>query len=226
MNAIAQYLAQGLDIKLGVRVQYIKKQCKKWHIFDHQGELLGEYDWVVLTIPVRQAVAILETALPSRQYLADYTDLANKKMDSCFSLMLGFLRPLPLKFDAALVRNEDISWISVNNAKPGRGKGFSLLIHSTNVWASQHIDDDKGLVVQYLCEQMSKIIAYDINAAHLKTLHAWRFANIKKQKGNTHLIDPKQQLALCGDWFIQGRVEAAFSSGFKMANDLLKIVAT
>ena len=226
MSAIAQYLAQGLNIKLRAQVQCIRKQGNQWHLLDNRGQSLGKYNWVVLTIPVRQAVAILGPILSSCQDLVNGEDLANKKMHGCFSLMLGFPTPLALSFDAALVRNEDISWISVNSSKPERGKAFSLLIHSTNAWADQHIDDDKDLVMQYLCEQVSKIVEYDVSAADLKALYAWRFANIKKQYGKTHLIDGKQQLALCGDWFIQGRVEAAFSSGFKMANDLLKIVAT
>ena len=37
-------------------------------------------------------------------------------------------------------------------------------------------------------------------------------------------VDINQNIAVCGDWFIQGRVEAAFISGFEMATSLLNLL--
>ncbi len=61
-----------------------------------------------------------------------------------------------------------------------------------------------------------------MNTANYKDLHLWRYANIKKQKGKQYLINLKEKLGVCGDWFIQGRVESAYTSAFKLSRKLIK----
>lgn len=216
MNAIGKHLSQGLSIQLDVCVKSIKKNNVKWHLKDDLDNVIGEYDWVISTVPSKQASDLLPN------YLSFSPIVSNTKMKGCFSLMLGFEKDLPLDFDAALVRGQDISWISVNSSKPGRSNAFCLLVHSTNNWADEHINDKRDQVMNHLCKQTSEIIGHDLSKANHMAIHAWRFANIEKQTGETHLLDMDQNIAVCGDWFIQGRVEAAFTSGFKMAKSLLK----
>ena len=142
-------------------------------------------------------------------------------MKGCFSLMLGFDHVLPLEFDAALVRDENISWISINSSKPGRNEEYCLLVHSTNNWADEHIDDDRDHVMEHLCQNTSEVIGHDVSDADHKAIHGWRYANIEKQESETHFIDADESIGVCGDWFIQGRVEAAFTSGFDLTNKVL-----
>jgi predicted NAD/FAD-dependent oxidoreductase len=218
MNTIAKYLSEDLSIKLNTRVQSIKKELEKWHLEDDQGNNLGQYDWVILAVPAEQTRDLLTSSSLC------YPNMSKIRMQSCFSVMLGFEQALPLEFDAALVRGEDISWISINSSKPGRNKAFSLLVHSTNQWADKHLEDDQEQLMKYLCKQTCEIIGLDINKAAHKAIHRWRYANIEKQSGESHFLDSSQNFAICGDWFIQGRVEAAFSSGFELANTLMKVL--
>ena len=215
MNAIAKYLRRGLQVQLDTRVQSISKNSDKWSLQDEQGNELGDYDWVISTVPAEQASALLPASL------SFYSAVKTVTMNGCFSLMLGFKHRLPLAFDAALVRNEDISWISVNSTKPGRGEIFCLLIHSTNHWADEHIDDDANQVLDYLCQQTHAVIGHDVSTADHKAIHGWRYANIKKQGDDTYFIDEAEKIGVCGDWLIKGRVEAAFTSGYALANKVL-----
>lgn len=212
MNHWTQALAQGLDIQLNTRVNQLSKQGQAWLLFDEQGVELGQFDWVVLAIPAPQAQALLASSVSFSERLAQ------TQMLPCFSLMLGFEQPLELPFDAALVRGADISWISVNSSKPGRNAAFTLLVNSTNRWASEHIDDDRDEVLSYLCQQTSDVIGQSVDAAMHRVVHGWRFANLPKQTQSEHfLMDHQQQVSACGDWLIQGRVNAAFSSGLALA---------
>ena len=115
MNAIAKYLSQALKVELGTRVQTINKNNHgRWSLENDQGNTLGDYDWVISTVPAKQASDLLPTSL------LFYPKVKAVTMKGCFSLMLGFDHKLPLEFDAALVRDENISWISMNSSKPGR----------------------------------------------------------------------------------------------------------
>jgi len=220
MNSIAKYLSQGLKINLETKVKQIKKDQGKWQIIDDQGNNLGVYDFVIIAIPSEQTKDLLG------EYSKNFPQIKDVKMQGCFSLMLGFEKPLDLDFDAALIKGENISWISVNSSKPDRNKAFCLLINSTNKWADEHMDDDRNWVMNYLYDQASQVIAHDLTSANHKAIHGWRYANIKKQQGKTYFIDHIQKIALCGDWFIKGRIESAFRSGFDAAKEILNTIKT
>jgi renalase len=217
MNSIAKYLSIGLDVCLNKLVTELRWN-KTWEIIDDQDNCFGSYDWVVVTAPAEQAFKLL----PPR-FLYRF-QVQSIKMLGCFSLMLGFTEALPIDFEAALVRRADISWISVNSSKPGRASPFSLLVHSTNKWADSHIYEDERSVIQHLCNQTSYIIDHDVDIAIHKSLQRWRYANIGKQKGNNHLLDEEQKLAVCGDWLVHGRVEGAFLSALSLYKELITLL--
>lgn len=219
MNAVGKWLSQDLVINCNTRVSNMVKQGNQWSLYDEQDKELGVFDWVISSLPAEQAAVLLPSTSAFDQQLKSVT------MKSCFSLMLGFKDDLSLTFDAALVRGVNISWISVNSSKPGRNSDhYCLLVHSTNNWADAHIDDDRVQVLDYLCRQTSDVIGQDVSRADYKAVHGWRFANIDKQNGETHLVDQEACIGVCGDWLIQGRVEAAFISGHELANSLLKVI--
>lgn len=221
MNAIAKHLALNLTIKLNTRVSKMLKN-DKWVLIDDMGNELGDFDWVIITAPAPQALDLLPN------YFAHYDQVASVKMSACFSLMLGFQDNINLGFDAALVRNANISWVSVNSTKPNQSSDqplTSILVHSTNKWADNNIDNNLIEVQDYLCEETSRVVGCNMNIAEHKSLHAWRYANISKQNSPHSFIDTKNQIATCGDWHIQGRIESAFLSAVDAANNISKMIS-
>ena len=219
MNSITKYLSKGLDIKLNVKIdKIVRKSNNDWELFDDNLNNLGGFDWVISTAPAIQSAEILPKCFKQQ------SDLLNKKMVGCFSLMLGFKNVLPLSWDAALISDADISWVSINSSKPDRTKSFSMLVHSTNAWAEDHLSDNSQSVISHLTNETSRIIGHDTSQAEHIDLHAWRYANISKQTKSDVLIDYNNSLASCGDWLIHGRIESAFEAGFKMAKEIKKIM--
>ncbi|MEM7046735.1 MAG: FAD-dependent oxidoreductase [Pseudomonadota bacterium] len=214
MNAMGAYLARGLDIRKDQRIVKTRRDSKAgaWHLTDETSTESGPFDWLICAIPAPQAVQILPSCFAHA--------LENVPMRACFSLMLGFDTPLSLEFDAALVREMDISWISANSSKPGRKNPFCLLVHSTNRWAQLHIDQNREEVMAYLLAETSRIIGPNVHKARHKAVHGWRYANIDKQEGPTCHTDLAQNLIACGDWCLHGRIEAAFLSGLAAAQTI------
>jgi len=213
MSAIAKYLAQDLPVELQTRIVSMQ-HTGQWALFAEDGRQFSGFDWVIITAPAQQTAALLPP-----DFIHHHTVL-DTHMTACFSLMLGFEQAPPCLFDAAVVRGADISWIAVNSRKPGRPKAFSLLAHATNRWADAHINDDKASVLSYLIDQVSKTLGHDVSKAQHRDVHAWRYANKAKQPSATHYLDVNQHLLVCGDWCIQGRVEAAFTSAWHAAKQL------
>lgn len=213
MHAIGYHLAKGLDIFLDNAIVQLKWDGK-WFLVDSNGQEQGPFDWVISTVPSPLTRSLLPASFP---YLSSIDAC---QMSSCYSLMLGFREPLPLNFDAALIKGKDISWLSVNASKPGREGGYTILVHSTNKWSDAHPKDDDQAVMDYLCAQVQEVIGHDVINADCMQLKHWPHANMKKRQGEKYYLDRNRCLAACGDWCIQGRVEAAFLSAYYLAEAL------
>jgi predicted NAD/FAD-dependent oxidoreductase len=215
MNVLAKQMAVDLDVVFETLVTRIVAMGSRWRLEGEDQSSLGEFDWVALAIPPKQALDLMPGSF------AGLDTIATKQMLGCYSLMLGFKQALPLDWQAAFVSDADISWISNDSSKPGRPDCYSLLVHSTNRWAEQNIEADQETVVAYLQAELERVIRRDVSSADHVALQRWRYANIKKQNGANYLIDPDRQLAAVGDWCIHGRIESAYLSGFGLAQELI-----
>ena len=215
-RAFVAHLSRGLSIMLNTTVASIDKVNHQWALKAADGSSLGLFDWVVCTMPAKQTQAIIATA---DLHYASITDI---KMQACFALMLGFNQAMDLGFDAAMVKDETISWISNNTSKPMRDEGFSVLINSPNDWADTHFEQPDNWVIDKLMSSSSKIIQQTLPNARYCELKRWKYANCKRQMDQPYLLDDTNNIVICGDWFISGRVESAFSSGYQLANAMLE----
>ena len=214
MNQISQILARDLNILHNVKITEIIQQ-DTWTLIDDTGIHYDAFDWVISTCPAAQTAQILPHSF------SHYNALQSVNMQACFSLMLGFKQQQDLGFDAALVKGKDISWISVNSAKPNRPDSLCLLVHATNKWADANFEQEQALTKKHLIAETQSILDIDLNKADFTALHAWRYANMKKRP-QLNLVDHHHQLAACGDWCHQGRVESAFISAYATAKAIIE----
>ncbi len=189
----------------------MERRAKQWTLIDSENQVYGEFDWVVVATPAPQAASLLPSDFK-------YFDVVSKaKMQACFSLMLGFKHPLNIFFDAARVHNSDVSWLAVNSSKPGREGLFCVLAHSSQEYAQAHIDSDRQAVQEHLCAEVAAIIPQmNDSQAEYQTLHGWRYAHCSRRIQSLALLDETLQLAACGDWCLEGRVEGAFMAALEL----------
>ncbi|MFP4313901.1 MAG: NAD(P)/FAD-dependent oxidoreductase [Alphaproteobacteria bacterium] len=214
MNAIGKFLADGLDIHRNIRIEALHKDADYWTLIDQEKNAIGPFDWVLSAMPAPQMLALFPPDF------SGYGRAQSIEMQACFALMLGFKTPLPLEFDAAQIKGEDIGWVAMNHTKPDREGGYCLVIHSSNDWAQAHIDDDREEVQRYLCRLASNILGHDLESANFMALHGWRYANALLLGGLPYMLDENLHLAACGDWCVEGKVEGAFQSGHELANKI------
>jgi len=216
INRFVQCLAENQTVHINTRIITIEID-NAWRLVDDQGHSYGDFDWVISTAPVPQAIDLLPN------FFLHYSDIASIKMKGCFSLMLGFEESLALEFEAAHVTDSDLSWIAVNSSKPGRSDMYTLMVHSSEQFAESHLDNDRDVVMDCLIDETSHIIGCDVAHASFKTLHGWRYANNAiKSPVEQVFLDPMNSLAACGDWCEGGRVEGAFISAYQLALELKK----
>jgi renalase len=215
MSAMTYWMAEPLNIHYHSNITRIERKAEVWHLYDGDVEL-GQFDWVILTMPPEQVCELL-----SANHVF-YQQLATIKMKACFALRVVLNEEVDLGFNAALVRNHDVSWISKNSSKPERSGAPCIIVQSTNNWADAHLNDDLLQVEQHMLGCLNDITGLRQSAIASSDVKKWVFANAPRQSGSDYLLDSDGGIAICGDGLVHGRIESAFTSAQQLANAVLK----
>jgi len=220
MNSLCKALATPLNTVLNTQISGLEKMPDGWRLADDTGAAHGPFDYVVSAIPAPQMLTLLPEAFED-----NHAAIAKVCMAGCFSLMLGFADAVDMPWQAARVNGSPVGWIAVNSSKPGRETGQSVLVQSSNDWAEAHLEDAAESVQAALLAAASDIMGVDLAQADHIGLHRWRYAATPEPLGAPFLLDRGAKLAVCGDWCLGSKVEAAFESGAQLADALLAEIA-
>lgn len=214
MRSLATALAVGLDIRQGVQVIAIRPGDRGWQVWAGEDCLLAER--VVLTVPAPQVADLLgaDNLLVAR--------LSGVEMAPCLTLMAGIDAPPP--FVTRETPDQPIAWIAQDSAKPGRPVGGAVewVANASAAFSAAHLEDNPADIVARMlplvCEQLGVGADRFVHAAG----HRWRYAHVTRALGQPFLRDAGGSLYLGGDWCIGPRVEAAWTSGTAIGDDLLE----
>jgi renalase len=205
MNAVAHYLAVGLNVCLNTKIVSLWHEGQ-WQLGDDRGVSYPGFDWVISTAPAPQTAALLPASFIHHRAIQEI------EMQPCFALMLGFAKSLPLAFEVAQVIHSDLSWMAARSADR-----FTFMVHSSAAYAAAHMAADHDQVMQHLMAEVTKVIGHEVSLAEEKILHGWRYANHASSEAvGLMLVDHANKLAACGDWCAGGRVEGAFTSAYNL----------
>jgi renalase len=226
MDAIASYLASDVDVRLSQHVRRIEQvgsgSTRRWSLecsADPEKD-----DGIAVTEGLFGAVVVALPAARAREFLecSDSLLYASRSaaMQPCWSLMLGFAEPVATDFVAGNVESRRLSWIARDSSKPRRRAGDRWVAQASGTWSRDHFDDDPDDVRVKLTRAFRDVLGVSAQPIH-STVHRWRCALVTSALGTPCLWDPALRLGACGDWCIEGRVEAAWLSGQAMAERLV-----
>jgi len=195
----------------GARVTALDFKAEHWHLSQENGDSSPAFDWVISTAPAPQSRDLLPTDFAA----AARFDRAT--LQGCYTLMLGLDESVSTGWDAAVVNNSPLAWIAMNNSKPGRPTMPAMVAHSSNQWAEEHIEDDPAHVEATLTDEILQLLDLPAETIEHSSLHRWLYAKVSRPASTPYCFDPGMRLAACGDWCIDGRVEAAFDSARQLA---------
>ena len=220
MISLAKFLAKNIQVRRETEIKSLHRSAGGWHLVDLGGMTHGPFDLVISSAPGPQTAKLLPEAF------SGHPAVSLAQMSGCFTLMVGYNTANALTFAAARVQHPVLSWISVDNSKPGRGQKSSLVIHSRNDWAQAYLQANRDWVKTTMLAALADVTGMDFTASQWIDLHRWRFANVEKAAGVPYLFDPENGLAACGDWCLGNRVEAAFESGRSLGQAVREWIAT
>lgn len=200
MSAIADEMAEGLDITYGQRVESI-------------AAILDTLDHAVIAIPAPQAAALV-SHVPSL-----FEKVSAVAMQPNWTVMAAFEDRVAARFDAAFVSGSPLGWMARNASKPKRDwKVDTWVLQATTAWSRAHFDDRPDDVGSFLMEAFEDLVHAGLPRVFYATVHRWRYATADPPLAVGAIHDAAARITLCGDWCKGSRIEDAYLSGLAAAS--------
>ncbi|MDJ0868374.1 MAG: NAD(P)-binding protein, partial [Myxococcota bacterium] len=123
MSAITRHLAHDLEVLCGRRVTALERAPQGWRLVA-DGEELGSFERVVVSVPAPQALPLLAAAPALARRVAAV------EMQPCQAALVAFEAPLPLPFEGAFVQDSPLAWVARSLGKPGRPVADCWVLHA------------------------------------------------------------------------------------------------
>ena len=221
MNALGKFLAKDLRLHFNQTIDQLTPNKNGWQLSSKESGLINTFfDFLVIAIPAPQAAQLTKSL--SKEIQSIYQSV---NMNGCWTVMANLNQKSSLPFDAAFINGEIISWICRNQSKPhrsGNGSGNETwTIHASPSWSQENIELDASAASTTLLD-CAKKLGLDCTHAEIST-HRWRYASGSANPSPEYIFMPMENLGLCGDWLNGGRVEGAWLSGYKLADQIEQI---
>lgn len=218
MNSICRHLAQGLDVRTGVRVAPLTRDDDRWQLTDDAGADLGRFSQVLCTAPAPQTAELL-AADPAIAEPA-----GSVAMHKCWAVMAEFEDPLAVEFDGAFVNEGPLSWIARDTSKPGRvalDGGDCWVLHGSHTWSEDHADLPGAQVAADLLAAFFRAAQLPPAATRFVIAHRWLYTSPVEPLAAKFLRNKATGAYAAGDWCGGPRVEGAYLSGLAAAEAML-----
>jgi hypothetical protein len=212
MNALAQHLAQGLDVQVETLVTSLQPKAHGWQVIDQAGRI---YDGrsLLLTPPVPQSLALLEA---SGIVLADRDRAVLEGIEYAPSLAGIFWldRPAHLPEPGAMQRsNAPIAWMADNQRKGISPEAVLATVHAASEISEAAWQMPETAVLESLFEGLQPFLQPGTQVLE-RQLKRWRYALPTQSYPERMLVaEGPLPLVFAGDAFGGPRVEGAALSG-------------
>jgi predicted NAD/FAD-dependent oxidoreductase len=215
MNALAQALGVGLDVRTTTLAFAVRPRDRGWWVDLDDGGRIAASD-VVITTPVPQSRALLVTS-----GIAMPDDLAALDYDRTLTLLAVLDRPPGLPAPGGRQQpTPDIAFVADNEAK-GVSTTPAITLHASPTWSLTRWDADVAVTREQLLELARPYLeAATVLEAQVKR---WRFATPRRTWPDrcwSAAAANGARVVLAGDAFAGPRIEGAVLSGAAAAGVL------
>jgi len=230
LNALAKRMAQGLDIRLKTRIDYLQSGITGWKLFGNPGQYIGEFDLVLITIPASEVAELIKhSQIQDRRQEGICVLLEKARYNPLISVMLGY-RPIPEERPYYALVNTDkahaISWLAWEHEKASERvpEGAGMLIAQMAPQYSQdnwHMSDTE--IISDVADRITTLLEEPLDKPFFFDIYRWKYA-LLTQKADAEQLNAHTMpagLAFCGDAFVGGRVHLALEHGIEVARQLI-----
>jgi renalase len=214
MTSPANFIAEKIALTTQSTIKQLQRDEDGWRLVSAEyGLIENRFDAVLLAIPAPQAAVLLQSVAPAFTAIATATN-----MRGCWTVMLQFASPISLPFDAAFVHSNALSWIARDSSKPGRAGLESWVLQASPEWSEAHLEDAADDVAATL---INAFVTLGGPIPSTWIAHRWRYASTEPAQERGCAWDATLSIGMCGDWLNGGKVEGAWLSGRRLAEQVI-----
>lgn len=216
MNQVAKTLAEGLDVKRGIRIENVRYIDGIWEV-SSESELARSRS-LLLTCPAPQALDLIENeaiGLNSR-FLDAITKIC---YDKGIALMAMLDEPFAVSESGFFQYDNPEPIATVADTVKKRGsKSPGIVIQSGPEFAERHFDSDPERIIEALLDAYPPSRGLRIVST---SLQKWRFAK-RRDHGisDSFSSDSHRMLWHAGDGYVSPKIEGAYLSGVRAAKNI------
>lgn len=214
MNGLAKFLGNGLDIHQNTQVMSVRETADGYEV--KADRETWHFKTLAVTVPAPQAITLLgeQHALSPK--------LAQVELRPCLTLMAAFSTKATKPFTARRDPDDALSWIALDSSKPQRSTQHCWVAHANPQWSAEHLEADPETIAKLMLPLLCDRLGIDAATATHAVAHRWRYALVSRPLGSPFLRNKRKTLYLGGDWCLDARIEAAWTSGNAIALDILQ----
>ena len=217
MSMLGRSLGGQSTVTLGTQITGVALRSDgTWTLLAQHGAGYGPFAGVIVTCPAPQAADLLKNASPDLARACESVEML-----PCWATMVAFESPLGLDFDGAFVEDEVLAWVANESTKPGRSvQRECWTLHAAPPWSRDRLEDDPDLISREMLQRFLEIAGAPAAEPTTCVAHRWRFARSAEPVAQGNLLDAARRVGVAGDWTHGDRLEGAFMSGLRMAEEL------
>jgi renalase len=229
--ALAQKMAEGLDVHLETGVVRVQRIASRWRLLGTQEYFHGDFEKLLIAFPAVEAITLVKASeMAVELQEAVYAGLSKARYNPLISVMLGY-RPVPrIRACYALVNTDKahaISWLAWEHEKTAERvpEGTGLLIaQMAPQYSQEHWDTLDERLVGEVDERVMTLIDERPGRLIFWYVQRWPYAlPVEKADGDrVNEIALPNGLAFCGDAFVGGRVHLALEHGIEVAKRMME----
>jgi predicted NAD/FAD-dependent oxidoreductase len=207
-------------VQWSARVEVISEQAGGWQV-SGDGIAEGGFDIVLVAVPAEQVVPLLAKPAPDMANAAGAVPSL-----PCWAVMAAFAETLPITSDVLRDVNQSsrgiIAWAARNSTKPGRSGPESWVIQASPAWSQTHLEEGPDAILPQILPVFAELCGKALPIPLVASAHRWRYAQTGRAALSTGALwDATRRLGVCGDWLLGPRVECAWLSGRRLAEQVI-----
>lgn len=232
LDSVARYLKRWVDVKSeekagGLTHIGADRTKKRAWMINLTDITVFECDAVILATPAIEAYGILQTAqdeTPSRRIIRVIDEIQYQPR---FALMASYDEEAP-SWKGIECNDNTLAWIGNESSKSEKQNTTNIVIHSSAQFARTYAEKDLDEVAHLLLEKAADITESWLAHPKQTYLRHWKYYRAVNPL-NDYFMELEMEeapLALIGDYFKGNSAEAAYLSGYYLADYWINKYAT
>lgn len=214
MNELCKKQLGALASQFSCRIAKIFYESDRWHLYSEEGESLGDFDALVLTVPPAQAADLCS---PFPEYV---DELCAMRTQSVWAVMLCFEERLSTSCDEIIFEKGPLAKAIRNSSKPDRKGSEAWVLHASHDWSAENLNLTKDEASQALWETFRAALGIEQERPDNVMGHRWLYAQPYAEADYEPLICEKRHLMATGSYTRNGTLEGAWLSAQVAADEI------